>query len=177
MKKTNSTAFAIGMFLPQEKAQQGIQVWVDTNWTLHPAKTIRWCQQKKKNKNLASYLEYIMVVGKYIIPCFLSFILMLSKIVWCTYIYHHDTRLFSPCCPTFHQLLLICEVISVGLANLIYDFTVLKLTVIRQKGESPNGCFKKTKHGFWIFGKFDLPCFLEALFLRSTFLPYYRGNA
>ena len=109
MKKTNSTTFAIGMFLPQEKAQQGIQVWLDTNWTLHPAKTIRWCQQKKKNKNVASYLEYIMVVGKYIIPCFLSFILVLSKIVWCTYIYHHDTRLFSPCCPTFHQLLLICE--------------------------------------------------------------------
>ena len=105
-----------------------------------------------------------MVVGKYIIPCFLPFILMLSKIVWCTYIYHHDTRLFSPCCPTFHQLLLICEVISVGLANLIYDFTVLKLTVIRQKGESPNGCSRKQSTDFGFLENLPYLVFLKHSF-------------
>ena len=81
---------------------------------------------------------------------------------------------------------------------------LLKLTlylissVIRQKGESQNGCFKKTKHAKCLekrtsltpwyahvrvrsggkkssfFGKFGVLYFLETPVLRVAILPYYR---
>ena len=63
-------------------------------------------------------------------------------------------------------------------------------SVIRQKGESQNGCFKKTKHSTFsektnisyasgskkcsFSGKFDLLCFLETPVLIFALLPYYR---
>ena len=69
-------------------------------------------------------------------------------------------------------------------------------SVIRQKGESENGCFKKTKHAkfpekqtfltSWyvvcvsggkkclFFWKFGVLCFLETPVLRFVLLPYYR---
>ena len=53
--------------------------------------------------------------------------------------------------------------------------------VIRQKGESQNGCFKKAKHAkisekniCLFFGNFDVLCFLETPVLRFALLPYYR---
>ena len=67
--------------------------------------------------------------------------------------------------------------------------------VIRQKSESQNGCFKKTKHAKFFekgtfltpwyphvlegkkcsfFGKFGVLCFLETPVLRFSVLPYYR---
>ena len=71
------------------------------------------------------------------------------------------------------------------------------LSVIRQKGESQNGCFKKGKHTrisenkhflppdskkclfpggkkCLFFGNFGVLCFLETPVLRFTLLPYYR---
>ena len=76
-----------------------------------------------------------------------------------------------------------------------------KSPVIRQKGESKNGCFKKTKHAkfpdkrtfltcwyahtyvcvsggkkYSFFGKFGVLCFLETPVLRFALLPYYRQN-
>ena len=71
-------------------------------------------------------------------------------------------------------------------------------SVIRQKGESQGGCFKKTKHTklskkltfltpdtlaqvcvsggkkCLFFGKFGVLCFLETPALRFALLPYYR---
>ena len=46
-------------------------------------------------------------------------------------------------------------------------------SLIRQKGESQNGCFKKTKH-VKFSGKFGLLCFHETLVLIFVLLPYYR---
>ena len=71
-------------------------------------------------------------------------------------------------------------------------------SVIRRKGESQKGCFKKTKHvkfpgktnisnplvrtrtcaylgirNVRFFGKFDVFCFLETPVLRFALLPYY----
>ena len=68
------------------------------------------------------------------------------------------------------------------------------LSVIRQEGESQNGCFKKIKHAKFsgerpftpwyahmhvgkknsFFGKFGVLCFLKIRVLRFAFLPYYR---
>ena len=49
----------------------------------------------------------------------------------------------------------------------------VKLSVIRQKGESQNWCFKKTKHAKCsFFGKFGMFCFLETPALRFALLPY-----
>ena len=67
------------------------------------------------------------------------------------------------------------------------------MSLIRQKGESQNGCFKKTKHvkfsekrtfltpcayqgvrNVRFFGKFSVLCFLETPVLRFALLPYYR---
>ena len=65
------------------------------------------------------------------------------------------------------------------------------LSVIRQKGESQNGCFKKRKHAifsekrtspvsgsnkYYFFGKFGALCFLETPVLRFALLPYYRRS-
>ena len=54
-------------------------------------------------------------------------------------------------------------------------------SVIRQKDESQNGCFKKTNHAKFfrktkcsLFGKVVVRCFLETPVLRFTLLPYYR---
>ena len=54
-------------------------------------------------------------------------------------------------------------------------------SVIRQKGESQNGGYKKTKHvkfseklKFPFFGKFGVLCFLVTPVLRFAFLPYYQ---
>ena len=61
---------------------------------------------------------------------------------------------------------------------------LINASVIRQKGESQNECFKKTKHTK-IFEKwtFFTPiyahvvlCFLETPGLRFALLPYYRQN-
>ena len=71
----------------------------------------------------------------------------------------------------------------------------IKSSAIRQKGESKNGCYKKTKnvtvsekrtfltpwyaHGSKkcsFFGKFDVHCFLVTPVLRLALLPYYRRN-
>ena len=66
--------------------------------------------------------------------------------------------------------------------------------ILRQKGKSQNGCFKKTKHGqifrktnvsyplirtpegkkCSFFGKLGVLCFLETPLLRFALLPYYR---
>ena len=47
------------------------------------------------------------------------------------------------------------------------------LSVIRQKGKSRNGCYKKTKHDKCsFFGKFGVLCFLVAPVLRFAPLPY-----
>ena len=66
--------------------------------------------------------------------------------------------------------------------------------VIRQKGESQNGCLKKTKYAKFsekrtfltpctlltrpiyrhFFGQFGVPCFLQTPVLRFALLPYYR---
>ena len=66
-------------------------------------------------------------------------------------------------------------------------------SVIRQKGESQSGCFKKAKHAkisekhflppdvcvsggkkCLFFGYFGVLCFLETPVLRFALLPYYR---
>ena len=52
--------------------------------------------------------------------------------------------------------------------------------VTRQKGESQNGCLKKTMHAKFsekqalFFGKFGVLCFLETNVLRFILFPYYR---
>ena len=78
-------------------------------------------------------------------------------------------------------------------------FSIYNTSVIRQKGESQNWCFKKTKHvkfsektnlsnplictrtcayqgvrNVRFFEKFDVFCFLETPVLRFALLPYYR---
>ena len=55
---------------------------------------------------------------------------------------------------------------------LYYNIT----SVIRQKGESQNGCFNCVSGGkkCSFFGKFDVLCFPETPFSRFTLLPYYR---
>ena len=81
--------------------------------------------------------------------------------------------------------------------KLITQFRNTSSSVIRQKGESQNGCFKKTKpikfsekrtflapdtHTVCVsrgkkcsfFGKFDVLYFLETPVLRFALLPYYR---
>ena len=61
-------------------------------------------------------------------------------------------------------------------------------SVIRQKGKSESGCFKKIKHAKFskktnisikgkkclIFGKISVFCFLETPFFMLALLPYYR---
>ena len=74
------------------------------------------------------------------------------------------------------------------------DYPNLKviLSVIRQKGESQNGCFNKAKHAkisekqtfltpcasggkkCLFFGNFGVLCSLEISVLRFALLPYYR---
>ena len=64
-------------------------------------------------------------------------------------------------------------------------YTVVYFVSIRQKRESQNGCFNKTKHvKFYekrtffttcsFFGKFDMLCFLETPASRFALLPYNR---
>ena len=65
-----------------------------------------------------------------------------------------------------------------------YKFLQYISSVIRQKAESQNGCFKKTKQVKFskkatirhvcFFGKLGVLCFLETLVLRFDLLPYYR---
>ena len=45
-------------------------------------------------------------------------------------------------------------------------------SVIRQKGKSQNGCFKKTKH-VKFSEKIDVLCFLETPVMRFALLPYH----
>ena len=69
------------------------------------------------------------------------------------------------------------------------DLNAIHYLVIRQKGKSQNGSFKKTKHAKFsektnisyplirtrsFLGKFDLLSFLETPVLRFALLPYYR---
>ena len=95
----------------------------------------------------------------------------------------------EPFVPTFHsfQPLLIAKKGSILVAAsflvppLFFSFYLL---LIRQKGESQNGCFKKTKHAKFsqkrisggkkcsFFGKFGVLCFLETPVLRFTLLPH-----
>ena len=73
-------------------------------------------------------------------------------------------------------------------------FCWMKSLVIRQKGESQNRIFKKTKHAkfskktnnsyrvsvgkkFLFFGKIGKLCFIESPVLRFALLPYYRRNS
>ena len=78
----------------------------------------------------------------------------------------------------------------------------LHSSVMRQKGESQNGCFKKTKHAKYsekrtflapfnisyvrvlsggkkcsFFGKFVVLCFFETPILRFALLPYYQRTS
>ena len=64
-------------------------------------------------------------------------------------------------------------------------YLIWNSSVIRQKGESQDGCFKKTKHVRFsekrtflkkcsFFWKFDVLCFLETPVLRFALWPYYR---
>ena len=76
-----------------------------------------------------------------------------------------------------------------------FRFQISSFTVITQKGESKNECFKKTKNAkfsekrtfltTWyahvrtgqkcsFFEKFGMTCFLETLVLTFALLPYYR---
>ena len=90
--------------------------------------------------------------------------------------------------------LMLCE--SIVRLKISLAFEVL--SVIRQKGESQNGCFKKAKHAkiskkkhflppdthtyvcvsggktCLFFGNFGVLCFLETPVLRFALLPYYR---
>ena len=62
----------------------------------------------------------------------------------------------------------------------------LRSSVIRQKGESQNGCFKKTKHVKfsekrtfltpWLAHVRGVLCFLGTPVLRLALLPYYRRD-
>ena len=67
------------------------------------------------------------------------------------------------------------------------QFLLENSSVIREKGESQNGCFKKRKRAKFsekrtvftgkkcsFFGKFGVRCFLETFVLRFALLPYYR---
>ena len=97
----------------------------------------------------------------------------------------------------FHyDVLLFKKWIRISFAKILPS---LSLSVIRQKGESQNGCFKKTKHAEFsekrtgvsgsvyqgvsggrkcsFFGKFGVLCFVETPVLRFTLLPYYRRFA
>ena len=74
------------------------------------------------------------------------------------------------------------------------DMLLRKSSVIRQKGESQNGCSKETKHANFSeknehfltcayqevrhvrFSENLACCFLEIPVLRLALLPYYRGN-
>ena len=94
---------------------------------------------------------------------------------------------------------MLLRILAARLCSLDQD----KSSVIRQKGESQNGCFKKTKHAKFyenyekrtflppdmhtyvcvsggkkcpFFRKFDVLCFLETPVLRFVLLPYYRRN-
>ena len=77
----------------------------------------------------------------------------------------------------------------ISYVNIDYEIT----SVIRQKGESQNGCFKKTNQFFspifpknehlctyqrvrnvHFYKEFGVLCFLETPVLRFTLLPYYR---
>ena len=55
-------------------------------------------------------------------------------------------------------------------------WTTYNSSAMRQKGESQNECYKKTKHTKFsqIFGKFDVLCFLLTPVLRFALLPYCR---
>ena len=74
-----------------------------------------------------------------------------------------------------------------------YLFNIDISSIIRQKGEYQNGCFKKTKDSIfskkqtfftyvcvsggkkcWFFGKLGVLCFLETPVLKFALLPYYR---
>ena len=65
---------------------------------------------------------------------------------------------------TLHILYKICQ--KLPTINISH-----KSSVIRQKGESKNEYFKKTKHAKF-FGKFGALCFLETPILRFALLPY-----
>ena len=81
--------------------------------------------------------------------------------------------------------------IKIDMKNILSQNVCSELSlVIRQRGESQNGCFKKTKHVKFsekrtflcvsggkkcsFFAKFGVLCFLETPVLRFALLPYYR---
>ena len=96
------------------------------------------------------------------------------------------------------NLYLIYLIILISIPTIL-DLYVIDLlfsvsSVIRQKGESQNGCFKKAKHTSekhflplnthtclcvsggkkcLFFGNFGVLCFLEILVLRLALLPYF----
>ena len=90
-------------------------------------------------------------------------------------------------CTNFFKNLKLCSTVFI-LNQLILLVNIrIIMSVIRQKGESQNGYFKKKKHSdthtylcisegkkFQFFGKFCVLCFLETPVLRIILLPYYR---
>ena len=109
--------------------------------------------------------------------------------------------LYSPWCLSRGQRGFSWVILCLSLSTALF-LVVLKSfwnsSVIRQKGESQNGCFKKTKHvkfsektnisnplirtrtcayqkvrNVRFFGKFDVLCFPETPVLRFAILPYY----
>ena len=100
----------------------------------------------------------------------------------CSCLYSESLIKLSRCCCIRRNLTKFCK---------LYQFEIS--SVIRQKGESQNGCFKKAKHvkisekhtfltyvcvsggkKCMFFRNFDVLCFLETPVLRFALLPYYR---
>ena len=86
---------------------------------------------------------------------------------------------------------IIIIIIIIVIVIIIIIITIISIIVLRQKGESQNGCFKKTKHSKFsekhifyplirkkcsFFGKFGVLCFLKTPVLRFAILSYYRRN-
>ena len=99
----------------------------------------------------------------------------------------------------FWQWIFTLNSIFCSRSKLVASFCLLSnSSVIRQKGESRKGCFRKTKHikfskkrtfltpwyahvrvsirglEIFAFGKFDVLCFLETPVLRFTHFSFYR---
>ena len=100
-------------------------------------------------------------------------------------------------CTGFFKNLKLCSTVFILKQLILLANIRIILSVIRQKGESQNGCFKKKStsnfpknehfsysgtHTMCVsggekcsfFGKLDVLCFLETPALRFALLPYYR---
>ena len=90
-------------------------------------------------------------------------------------------------CTGFFKNLKLCSTVFILNQLILLANIRIILSVIRQKGESQNGCFKKKKHSdthtylcisegkkYQFFAKFCVLSFLETPVLRIILLPYYR---